>query len=410
MQDLREHINSLAETISQDTELTKVVSPSEIKAFLLNGMSTLINRANTAERRVYLNNNPEDTANGFSPSRNIMMGTTPVTVSVPRTRSSNFYPQLFTKYERTIPEDYEAILRELILNAKNFSSVKRTLRGLKLPYRAEEVDTIIAEIYDEAKIFNGRRVSPDWHFIYIDAKVIDMINENKKMDKAVVFTVVGISNECKKEILSIQLFWGNESTDLWKKVLVDLRNRGLTRVSLIVTDDFSGLTSIVKSLFPSSDHQLCQVHLLRNALRHLNSDEYTKFKQKIDDICMSSDFECAQSAFLELTDSIKAKYPAYAAHLHKRATQFCAFTKFPRDLRSHIRSTNTVEGMNNGIEIIQRNSGGLFHSEREFFVKLQILSASLHSRKWKSPISKIKAHIHDLTRIFSLKFEQDDPI
>ena len=33
---------------------------------------------------------------------------------------------------------------------------------------------------------------------------------------------------------------------------------------MIITDDFSGLNDLTKSLFPNTHHQLCTVHLCRN--------------------------------------------------------------------------------------------------------------------------------------------------
>ena len=333
MQEINKKINSLAEEISKDTILTEVINPRELREFLVTGMSDLLNRAILAERDIYLKDNKQDSANGYSPERAITLATAPVRTTIPRTRSGDFYPSLLTKYERTIPEDYDRILLNLLLNAKNFAAVKRTLQSLNLPYRPDQLDALIEEIYHESKALYSRRLSPDWYFIYIDAKVIDLSNEHNQVDKAVVFTVVGVSDSCKKEVLGIYLFWGNESTDLWKQVLLDLKNRGVTRVLMIITDDFSGLLPIMKSIYPDTDHQLCHVHLLRNALRHLDKNEYAAFKCAINDCCTSPDFKSARSRFIELTTTLKAKYPDYAKHLLKRADQFCHFTQFPRTIR-----------------------------------------------------------------------------
>jgi putative transposase len=296
MQEIQGEINTLVDGIPDNP----IVDKADIKQFLSQGISQILNRANEVERGIYLSNHPEDSGNGFLPTRTIKSGTMNILTSTPRTRTGNFYPSLLTKYERTVPEDYDFILRNLLINAKNFASVKRTLHSLNLPYRPDQLDELIQEIHDESKIFYTRRLDPDWYFIYIDAKCIDLMNENRKLDKAVVFTVVGINKDCKKEILSIQLFWGNESIDLWKKVLIDLKNRGVTRAMMLITDDFSGLTPIMKSLFPESDHQLCHIHLMRNAIRHLTKDEYDLFKEKLDDICMVADFESARILFLDL--------------------------------------------------------------------------------------------------------------
>jgi len=67
---------------------------------------------------------------------------------------------------------------------------------------------------------------------------------------------------------------GNELLEAWRRVLIDLKNRGLTRTLLRVTDDFSGLYRLLQDLYPHAYHQLCTVHLLRNAQRHLSPQPY----------------------------------------------------------------------------------------------------------------------------------------
>ena len=99
----------------------------------MDGISHILNRATVTERNLYLDNTPEDSANGFSPERTLKRSTSPIKTSFLRTRSCNLYPTFMNKYERTIPGDYESILHNLLLNAKIFASVKRSIYALGLP-------------------------------------------------------------------------------------------------------------------------------------------------------------------------------------------------------------------------------------------------------------------------------------
>ena len=406
MHEIESQIKQLTDQICSHSGIGSLIHPQELRGFLLGGLSQLINRSSLAERKLFLENKGEDSANGFSPERELKLGTTAVSLQIPRTRSGEFYPAFLNKYERTIPEDYESILLNLLLNSKNFSAVKRSIRSLGLPYRPDQLDELINEIHQEAKNIFSRRLQSDWFFVYIDAKCVTMINESGRADQAVVFTAIGVNTECKKEVLAVQLFWGNESIDLWKKVFHDLKNRGLTRVLMVITDDFSGINTLVHSMFPNTNHQLCHVHLLRNALRHLNKTEYLEFRQQLNDISLSSDFESARLRFFELIQTLEPRYQTWVNHLKLRSDHFCSFAKLPRKLRSHIKSTNPVEGINNHIEIIKLCAGGLFHSEREFMVKFKIMHDSLQ-QKWRYPSPCFKEHLHDLNRLFLLTFESD---
>jgi len=191
--------------------------------------------------------------------------------------------------------------------------------------------------------------------------VIDLVDESGTIKKAVHFTALGVNLECKKELLLSTSFFGCESLDLWKKVIVNLKNRGVTRVLMLITDDFSGLNKMVSGLLPKCDHQLCLVHLMRNLKKNLSQKLYEEFGQLLQEIYLAGSFEAAiikLNCFIE--SYLKTENSSYAKYLKERLENYLAFTKYPNQLRSVIRSTNAVEGINNAIEIARRNSGGYF--------------------------------------------------
>src|SRR5438445_3265394 len=183
-------------------------------------------------------------------------------------------------------------------------------------------------LHQEAKSFFTRPLAPDWLCVFIDAKIIELKDEHDQVKQAVHFLAVGIGLDGKKEILTAAAFWGNEALEAWRKTLIDLKNRGLVRVLLLVTDDFSGLAPLIKSLFPNSDHQLCTVHLLRNAQRHLSLEDYTLFRDTWREIQAASGFESAQTRFRALLDQLRPNNKAWVEHLEKRIPNYLTFIKY----------------------------------------------------------------------------------
>ena len=164
---------------------------------------------------------------------------------------------------------------------------------------------------------------------------------------------------------------------------------------------------MIKSLFPNTDHQLCCVHLFRNAQRHLCPEDYQAFRQTWQEIYAASSLENAQAKLRELLDRLRPKNKAYVEHLEKRTDQYLAFMKYPQNLRQHLRSTNLPEGLNNQIEVLRRNAGGHFHSLREALIKLKLLTDQLYETKWKHPNPTIKAQQAALTQLFQKRFESE---
>jgi transposase-like protein len=197
----------------------------------------------------------------------------------------------------------------------------------------------------------------------------------------------------------------NEVLESWRKVLIDLKNRGLVRVLLMVTDDFSGLAPLVKGLFPNSDHQLCTVHLLRNAQRHLSLEDYARFREAWREIQTASSFETAQTKFRALLDQLRPENKAWVEHLEKRTANYLAFIKYPPATHPHLRSTNLPEGINNQIENLRRNAGGHFHSEREARIKMKLLTNQLYDYRWTKVNPKFLGQIGSLNQLFRKRFE-----
>jgi transposase-like protein len=260
-------------------------------------------------------------------------------------------------------------------------------------------------LYQEAKTFFQRPLAPDWYCLYLDAKVVHLKDEAGQIKKAVHFLVIAVSTSGHKELLTATIFWGNEVLEAWRKVLIDLKNRGLVRVLMIITDDFSGLAPMIKSLFPQTDHQLCCVHLFRNAFRHLKQKDYERFRQEWQQIYACSSYEVARQIFQELLESLRPDYSAYVSYLENRADHYLIFMNYPAGLRPHIRSTNLPEGINNLLETVRRNAGGHFHSERELLIKFKLLTDQLYENKWRYPNPRFQQFLQPLSMLFRQHFE-----
>lgn len=381
-------------------------SPQELPQLLQAGLTQLLTATLLKERQFYLEDHAEDRANGYAPARTVDVGTTPVSFERPRTRQG-FYPALLPKHQRHLPQTYQDLLQNILLEAKSFAAARRTLQALGLSYSPEQTEQLLQQLYQEAKDFFTRPLATDWLVVFADAKIIDLKDEHGQVKSAVHFLVLGIDLQGKKHLLLAATFWGHEVLEAWRQILIDLRNRGLTRVLLWVTDDFGGLAALLQSLFPNSTHQLCTVHLLRNAHRHLSPEEYSTFKDRWKELSAASSPESARTQFLALLDQLRPTNKAWVEHLQPRAAQYLAFLAYPSGLRPHLRSTNLPESLNNQIENLRRNAGGHFHTQREALIKMKLLTDRLYQTKWRRPCPNLITHLAALNRQFQKRFEPE---
>ena len=400
------HLEQFFSQLAQCPELEGQLGPEDLPQLLEAGLAQVLKGTLQRERQLHLNDHPEDRANGYAPKRTLHVGTTPVTLERPRTRQG-FYPAILPKHQRHLPEAYQQLLRNILLGARSFNAARRTLQALGLGYSPEQVEQLLEELHQEAKNFFSRPLAAGWLALFIDAKIIELKDEHEQVKKAAHFLVLGIGLDGKKEVLSATTYWGSEVLESWRKVLLDLKNRGLTRALLLVTDDFSGLAPMLQSLYPHSDHQLCTVHLLRNAQRHLSAEDYTSFREVWRELQAASSFESAQTKFRALLEQLRPNNKAWVEHLEKRTARYLTFLKYHTAIHSQLRSTNLPEGLNNQIENLRRNAGGHFHSQREALIKMKLLTQQLYDYKWTRPNSTFLTQLGTLNQLFRQHFESE---
>lgn len=90
------------------------------------------------------------------------------------------------------------------------------MRGLGLTYSPQQLETFLSDLFEESKRFNSRQLESDWAFIYVDAKVIDLVDDSGAIKKAVHFTALGVNLECKKEFESktLRRIWTTSARNL----------------------------------------------------------------------------------------------------------------------------------------------------------------------------------------------------
>lgn len=187
---------------------------------------------------------------------------------------------------------------------------------MKLPYSPEQIEEIKEELFNKAKKLRTKELPENVFCLFIDAYHTSIKDEEtNRVKKAVIYVAIGIDLEGRKSFYGYGVYWGSESKEDWLEILNDLVRRGLKRVMLIVSDDFSGLSSTVKALFPNTDHQLCMIHMQRNIKRNMSKEDVKAFYEELMVIKRLNDFERAVVRFEELCKRFEKKYPAYIRSL-----------------------------------------------------------------------------------------------
>ena len=397
---VEEGLNSLIEK-----ELAKALKGG--KPPLLQLLEKALNRVMIAEREEFLKKN-EDVGNGFY-ERGLTTSMGKLNLQVPRTREGKFRSVFLPDYYVRVEDSYDDLLKSLITIGFSDSNMRNIFSSLGVLYSENTVEKLVKELKEEYYNFVRREIDEDVFVIYIDGKRSKLKKrESGRVENITIYTVIGINFEWRKDIYGFYIFEGNENKRSWVEVFNDLISRGMKRVDLIVSDDFSGIDEAIRELFPHSFHQLCITHLKRNIGKHMKREDANDFKNEFDTIKNIRRYEDGLDKFQRLLIKYKDKYKSFISYLWKKRELYLSFIKYPQNVRKYIYTTNIAENFNRRIEAIRVRLSGYFQSEEVLGINITLQLRALKNGKWSTPHPVLKGSEYELLQMHRLKFSGVD--
>jgi putative transposase len=249
-----------------------------------------------------------------------------------------------------------------------------------MPASDAQLVKVAKHFIDEFELRNTRPLDTDLLALFMDAKYVE-VREGDHLRPCCLYVAVGLGREGRRRVLACHALPGRESIENWKAFLRSLLERGLRNVLIVVQDDFPGLLTVNKGLFPGADTQLCIVHMQRNAKSHLGKAGGAEFNARMRTIKTAWNPELAASQFDDLCRDFEKASPAFVAELRKKREHYLVFLHYPDTLRRSFSTTNAVEAINGQLEIMRRNNGGYFHGTDNLKARVGIALDRLENRR-----------------------------
>ena len=129
-------------------------------------------------------------------------------------------------------------------------------------------------------------------------------------------------------------------------VFRELKDRGLSGVSYIVSDDHTGLTNAIHRDFQGAVWQRCQVHFIRNVLSKISKKDRGRILAHLHEITGSSCLESARKRLYEAVEVLTDSHPKVAELLDDHGEEMLAVYALPEQHRKRMKSTNMLERFN----------------------------------------------------------------
>ena len=280
-----------------------------------------------------------------------------LTLKVPRVRDGSFAPELFERYQRSEQALVSAMVEMVVcgVSSRKVTQVVEELCGASIS--RSTVSSLCQRLDPIVSSWRDRDLSAKvYPFLIVDALVIKVRDSNQKGGRVCpcsALIVTGVSGEGYRELLGYSI-GDSESEASWSELFSSLKDRGLSGVELVVSDQHKGLVAAVARQFQGVLWQRCQVHFARNVLEACPKSLREELRSKLRLLFSSTDWQSARLLLGRIVEEFSEPAPKAVATLEAGFEDVLAILFFPEPYRKRLRSTNSQERLNQEIRRRER--------------------------------------------------------
>jgi len=267
---------------------------------------------------------------------------------VPQDRAGQFSTQVFEQYQRSEKALVAALAQMYVqgVSTRKVAAITEELCGHE--FSASSISAITQKLDEQLEQFSRRPLESEFPYVVVDARY-ERVREGGVIVSRAILIALGIDWEGRRQVLAVE-YANRESQGSWREFLLQLKERGLHGVQLIVSDDHPGLKAAIREVLPGVWWQRCYVHFLRNALDYL--------PRKADDDCLQElrwmyerrDVDEARRDLGQWLEKWAGKYPKLCVWVEANIEETWTFYRLPVAHHKHMKSTNLLERFNQEIK------------------------------------------------------------
>ena len=228
-----------------------------------------------------------------------------------------------------------------------------------------QVSEMAKSLDSQVAAWRGRPLDAGpYTFVWLDA-LTQKVREAGRSQIVHALIAVGVNADGQREVLGLDRRRRRPG-----RVVAFLRGlvaRGLSGVSLVISDAHPGLVDAIGAALPGACWQRCRTHYARNLSAQDPKTAQPWVLTLLRTVFDQPDPEEVRAQFDRVVDTLEAKFPRAAAHLADAGDDLLAFTAFPREAWRQVWSNNPQERLNK--EIHRTDVVGIF-PDRDSVIRL----------------------------------------
>lgn len=358
---------------------------------LNNVLQMMINAMMYSERADHLENTNTNKANGYRLGK-VFGFCSQIELRVPRDRQSTFIPTLLALFR-----DQESYLKEVSfqmyskgLTTRDISEVMETIYGTH--YSKSSISNISQSFYGQMEAWRNRSLERHYLGFYIDGLHVKLKRDNK-YENEYFYIILGLKEDYTREVISIVNF-PSESSQGWRQIFNQLKERGVESVGIIVSDGISGLDKAIVESFNNTPHQKCIVHLQRNLQAYVRREDKSELAEDIRQVLSPDKTDHTKEKALEKVKIVaykwSKKYKSLSTHMLQMEWQpYLVYLNYHIKIRRMLYTTNWIERFNKRARRTLKVRGA-FPNEESVLALITSTAIDKSNKKYKYPIYSFK--------------------
>ena len=275
-----------------------------------------------------------------------------LTLKIPRHRNGQFSTELFSRYQRS-EQALVLAMMEMVINGVSTRKVElitEELCGKK--FSKSTVSSLCQSLDPMVEAFKTRPLEKHYPFVLVDAIYLK-VREDGRVQSRGLLVAIGINEDGHREIIGFGVA-NSESEDSWGGFFASLKERGLKDVRLVTSDDHKGLVKAVRKHFQGSSWQRCQTHFSKNMMDHTPKALQAEMKEDLRGLYEAVDYDSARKIRDQIIEKYEIKATKATAILDGAFDDITAVLALPLRYRKRLRTTNSVERLNQEIRRRER--------------------------------------------------------
>ncbi len=324
-----------------------------------------------------------------------------IELRVPKLRTGSYFPDWLLGRRTRAEQALISVVATCYLLGVSTRRVEGLVATLGIEKLSKSQVSAMAKHLDaEVAAFRTRPLDAGpYVYLWIDALVIK-VREDARTQKVSVLVATAVNAEGQREILGLDVATSETGTS-WLSFLRSLVARGLSGVRLAISDAHGGLVDALGAALPGAGWQRCRTHFAANILAKVPRSAQPFVATLVRSIFDQPDTASVNAQFDRVEAQLRdAKYPAVADYLADARDDLLAFTSFPIEHWTKIRSNNPQERLNK--EIRRRTDVvGIFPDRASVIRLIGAVLAEQHDewsvgRRYLSAESLTKVHLRSI--------------